>query len=100
MISEEEVKRVAKLSRIRLSDEEVPSFKEQLSKITDVIDQLKQVEADGVPPLITVCPESRHMREDEVDEGGSQKELFANVPDDNREFAKEINCYIVPKMVD
>ncbi len=100
MINEEEVRRVAKLSRIRLKEEEVPQFKEQLSNITTIIDQLNEVDAEGVPPLITVCPESRHMREDEVTDGNYRDKLFANVPEDNEDFAKEIQCFIVPKMVE
>lgn len=100
MISEREITKVAKLARLKVSDQEISTFSNQLNKITDLIDQLKEVDNEGVEPVISVCQHNQPLREDVIDDGNIQHELFQNVPEDNGNFAKEIKCFIVPKMVE
>jgi len=65
-VSPEEVRHVADLARIALSDEEMAVFAPQLERILDYIEQLRQVPTDNVDPTSHVVPLSNVLREDDV----------------------------------
>lgn len=100
MITTEEVKKLAKLIKINLAGNELSSFQSQLSKIMDMIDELNEVDCSDVEPLTSVCGMSQRVRKDEVNSPDLSEELFANVTGESAEFAKEIKCFIVPKVVE
>ena len=67
MLSTEEVKKVAALARLNLTDEEVELYRGQLSSILDYVGQLKEVNTDGVEPTSQVTGLTNVMREDVVE---------------------------------
>ena len=66
MLSDDQVRHVAKLARIKLSDEEVKKFGPQLSKVLDYMDILNEVETENVPETSQVTGLSNVMEKDEV----------------------------------
>lgn len=64
-IDENEVKHLAQLARIKLSDEEVPQLQKDLSKILEYVDALKQVNTDGLPEIAQVTGIKNSLRADE-----------------------------------
>jgi aspartyl/glutamyl-tRNA(Asn/Gln) amidotransferase C subunit len=69
----------------------------QLSQIMEMMDQLKSVNTDDVEPLRSVVCQDFVWREDKVTEQDLRENLFKNV---QQNFAKDIKCFIVPKMVE
>lgn len=67
-ISKDQVKKVAKLARIKLTDEEVEMFTGQLGDIFEYIDTLDEVDTEGVEPTSQVTGLSDVMRDDEIDQ--------------------------------
>ena len=100
MISEDEVKKIAKLSRLKIDDNKLSSTASELSYIMDLVNQLNEVETKDVEPLTSVCGMKLRMRADEITEKDNRQQLFQNVPGKNADFAKEINCFVVPKVVE
>jgi aspartyl-tRNA(Asn)/glutamyl-tRNA(Gln) amidotransferase subunit C len=68
MLTKDDVKKVAQLARLELTEEELEIMPGQLSKVLDYIDQLKEVDTEGVIPTAQVTGLSDVWREDEIDE--------------------------------
>lgn len=100
MITQEEVKKVAKLARLKLTDAEVASYTSQLGNIMEMIDDMLEVNCKGIEPLRSVCEMQPHLREDKITESDLSGELFNNAPGKDAAFAKEIKCFIVPKVIE
>ena len=81
-----EVRHVAELAKLALSDDEVALFAEQISAILDYADQIQQVDTSGVPPTPYVLPLASVMREDVPGEGLSNAAALANAPDSSDGF--------------
>ncbi|HGC9925531.1 TPA: Asp-tRNA(Asn)/Glu-tRNA(Gln) amidotransferase subunit GatC [Streptococcus agalactiae] len=79
-ISEEEVRHVANLSKLRFSDQETKEFASSLSKIVDMIELLNEVDTEGVPVTTTMADRKTVMREDIAQPGNNRDDLFKNVP--------------------
>ncbi len=80
-LTREEVEHVAWLARLQLSEEEIETFREQLSAILEYARMLEDVDTSAVPPTATVLPMRNVMREDEVRPSLSQDVVLANAPD-------------------
>lgn len=93
MIDKEVVEKVAKLSRLHLTEEEVSMHAEQLNKILDTMDILKQIDTEGVEPLAHVLPIQNVLREDSVGDCLSQEKALANAPE------QADGMFQVPKIV-
>lgn len=100
MITTQEVKKIAHLSRLSFKDEEILSLTKQISGIMQMIDVLNEVNCDGVEPLTSVCDMNQRMRADEVTDSNICDELFSNAPGESAKFAKEIKCFVVPKVME
>lgn len=100
MISLEEVKQLSRLCKIKFSDDEIGDVVNKLRSVIKLIEQLKEVNTEGVEPLTSVVKMNLRMREDEVTVGNIEDELFANVPGSSAALAKEIKCFVVPKVVE
>ena len=100
MISEAEVKNAAKLARLSFNDGQITHFTKQLGDIMTMIEEMKKVDCTNIEPLSSVCEQTPFMRDDIVTEGDLGSALFANAPGADAEFAKEIKCFIVPKVVE
>lgn len=75
-----EVKHIAKLANLTLTEEEEEKYSEQLSKILDYFEQLNQVDTSSVEPTFNVTGMSDVMREDKTQVCLSQEEALANAP--------------------
>jgi aspartyl-tRNA(Asn)/glutamyl-tRNA(Gln) amidotransferase subunit C len=100
MITEKELKKLQKLAKLSFSQEELSSFSTKLNSVVAMIDSLAEVNCENVEPLRSVSDMYQRTREDEVNVSNISDQLFANVPAKNVEFAKEVKCFIVPKMVE
>jgi aspartyl-tRNA(Asn)/glutamyl-tRNA(Gln) amidotransferase subunit C len=79
-LSREEVKHIALLARLGLTEADVEKFREQLSNILENFDILKQVDTTGVPPTSHPVALTNVLREDEVASSLPPKEILANAP--------------------
>jgi len=100
MITKEDVKKAAHLAKIKFSESDIEKYTLQLSNIMDMIEELQDVDTEGVEPLTSVHNASARLRADDVTEGDLGADLFANAPGSDAAFAKEIKCFIVPKVVE
>lgn len=80
-LSEAEVRHVARLARIALSDEEITLMQAQLSAILDYIAMLQEVDVSNVPPTAQVTGLTTVWRPDVVGEMLTQEQALANAPD-------------------
>ena len=88
------VKRIAHLARIKLQDHEVAPLERELNGILSWIEQLGEVNTDGVEPMTAVIPTTLRLREDVVTDGGIRDKVLANAP------RAEHGFFAVPKVID
>ncbi len=93
-VDQKTVRRIAHLARIAVTDEEVPHLQGELNAILSFVEQLNEVNVDGVEPMTSVTPMAMKMRPDVVTEGGIADEIVRNAP------ATEDNFFLVPKVVE
>jgi aspartyl-tRNA(Asn)/glutamyl-tRNA(Gln) amidotransferase subunit C len=93
-VDSETVRRVAHLARIAVAEEEVESLKGELNAILAFVEQLSEVDVNGVEPMTSVTPMAMKMRKDEVTDGGIADAVMANAP------AREDHFFVVPKVVE
>ena len=86
--------RVAHLARIRVSDEALPKLAEEFNAILGFIDQLNEVDVNGVEPMTSVTPMRLKRRDDVVSDGNQADKIMANAPDAREGF------FAVPKVVE
>lgn len=86
MIKIETVRHVAKLARLKLSEEDELRYTEQLSKILDYFDELAALDTTGIEPMSHALPVSNVMREDEVEVSLPHDVLLKNAPFTEGEF--------------
>lgn len=93
-ITKEEVKKVARLARIEMDDAELDKRTENINGILQWIDQLQELNTDGVEPLRDIVGTDLALREDKVDDGGDEDGILANAPEETQKF------FVVPKVVE
>ena len=87
-ISKEEVKHIAKLSRIELSEGELTKFQGELNRILGYIEVLKTIDTKGVEPLAQVTGLENAYREDVTMDSGLQDKIIKNAPEREGRFIK------------
>lgn len=93
-VDQNTVRRIARLARIRLEDEEVPVLEGELNAILRWIELLNEVDVEGVEPMTSVVAMKMKMRDDVVTEGAIPDAVIANAP------ASDESYFIVPKVVE
>lgn len=93
-IDQMQVKKVAKLARLDLTEEEVGEFAIQLNAILEYVEKMNQLDTESVEPLAHCLPISNCFREDVVKESLGTEKTVANAPQRDGEFFK------VPKILD
>ena len=88
------VEKIARLARIRVTEEEKVKFASELNGIMQWIEQLQDVDTEGVEPMTSVVDMTLHMREDAITDGGIQEKVLANAPESAEGF------FVVPKVVE
>jgi aspartyl-tRNA(Asn)/glutamyl-tRNA(Gln) amidotransferase subunit C len=88
------VRRVAKLARIKVKEENVERLAGELNTILHWIEQLNEVDVTGIEPLTSVVTVKMKMRKDVVTDGNNPKAATANAP------ASEDDYFMVPKVIE
>jgi aspartyl-tRNA(Asn)/glutamyl-tRNA(Gln) amidotransferase subunit C len=92
-VSSEQVRHIAKLARIAMSEDEIERLVPELNAIIGWVEQLGEVNTDGVEPLTAVIDQKLRLRADEVTEGNIREAVLANAPDAEHGF------FAVPKVI-
>ena len=93
-VTKDDVRKVARLSRIAVEDDQLETLASELSGIMGWIEQLNEVDIEGVEPMTSVVATKLPMREDVVTDGGIQGDILANAPKSDEGF------FVVPKAVE
>ena len=88
------VRHIARLARIAMSDDEVEALVPELNNILGWVEQLGEVNTDGVEPLTAVIDNQLRLRDDVVSDGGYRDEVLANAP------GAEHGFFAVPKVIE
>ncbi|EJN04825.1 Asp-tRNA(Asn)/Glu-tRNA(Gln) amidotransferase subunit GatC [Phyllobacterium sp. YR531] len=88
------VKRVANLARIAVTEDDVSRMTGQLNTILGFVEQLNEVNVEGVEPMTSVTPMAMKKRQDVVNDGDKVADIVANAP------TSEENFFVVPKVVE
>ena len=88
------VKRIGRLARIRIEESEVATYQDELNAILGFVEQLGEVNVEGVEPMTSVTPMQLRRREDKVTDGGYAEKIVRNAP------LTEDNFFMVPKVVE
>ena len=93
-IDKDTARKVAHLARIAVKDEDLPKLAGELSAVLAFMEQLNEVDVDGVEPMTSVTPMRLVRRKDEVTGGNIQAQVLKNAPDAREGF------FAVPKVVE
>ena len=93
-VTSEQVRHIAKLARIAMSDEEIERLVPELNNILGWVEQLGEVDTEGVEPLATVIEQMLRLRDDAVTDGDKRDDILANAP------AAEHGFFAVPKVIE
>ena len=93
-VNAKQVRHVAKLARLAMSDAEVDALVPELNNILGWVDQLSAVDTDGVEPLTAVIDLKLRLRDDVVNDGGVRDKVLKNAPDAQHGF------FAVPKVIE
>lgn len=88
------VKRVARLARIAVSEDDANRMVGELNGILGFVEQLSEVDVSGVEPMTSVTPMAMKKRADAVSDGSKADDIVANAPASDRNF------FLVPKVVE
>lgn len=93
-VDEAKVRHIARLARIKVTDEEVKTLGGELSGILDWVEQLDEVDTDGVEPMTRVVAMTMKQRDDVVADGGRADDIVKNAP------VVDDHYFVVPKVVE
>lgn len=93
-VSVDDVRRVARLARLRVADDRLDPMAKELSGIFEWIEMLNEVDVDGVEPMASAVDVSLPMRQDAVTDGDVRDKVLANAPNAEEGF------FVVPKAVE
>ncbi|KKB78153.1 glutamyl-tRNA amidotransferase [Devosia soli] len=88
------VKRIGRLARIRIEEDEVAGYQQELNAILGFVEQLDEVDVEGVEPMTSVTPMQLRRRDDVVTDGSYPEQIVKNAP------LTEDNFFMVPKVVE
>ena len=93
-VDKDTVNKIARLSRIAISEQEAEKMVEELNGILAWVEQLGEVDVTGVEPMTAVIPNTLRLRDDVVTDGNIRDKVLANAP------AKEGIFFGVPKVIE
>jgi len=88
------VRRIARLARIAVAEEEIEHLRGELNAMLAFVEQLAEVDITGVEPMTSVLPMALKQREDQVTDGEMSADILRNAPASEREF------FLVPKVLE
>ncbi|SMP19473.1 Asp-tRNA(Asn)/Glu-tRNA(Gln) amidotransferase subunit GatC [Shimia sagamensis] len=93
-IDESTAAKVAKLARIKVEEDALPALAQEFNAVLGFIEQLNEVDVEGVEPMVSVTPMRLKRRKDVVTDGDQQDKILSNAPDAREGF------FAVPKVVE
>lgn len=93
-VDQKTVRRIARLARIAVTDDEIPHLQGELNAILSFVEQLNEVDVEGVEPMTSVTPMVMKKRADGVTDGGDAEVIVRNAPETQDHF------FLVPKVVE
>jgi aspartyl-tRNA(Asn)/glutamyl-tRNA(Gln) amidotransferase subunit C len=93
-VNEQQVRHVARLARLALGDDEIAKMVPELNNILNWVEQLGEVDTDGVEPLTAVIENKLRLRDDVVNDGNVRDDVLKNAPDAQHGF------FAVPKVIE
>jgi aspartyl-tRNA(Asn)/glutamyl-tRNA(Gln) amidotransferase subunit C len=93
-LTDKEMRHVAKLARLRLTEAELPHYAREINGILKWIEQLGEVNTDAVAPLASVSNQTLPWRDDKVTDGAMQEQVLKNAP------GAQYGCFTVPKVIE
>jgi aspartyl-tRNA(Asn)/glutamyl-tRNA(Gln) amidotransferase subunit C len=93
-VDENTVRRIARLARIKITDEEAKSLEGELSGILNWVEQLGEVDTSNVPPMTRVVAQKLKKRPDQVTDGEIADDIVKNAP------MVDDHYFVVPKVVE
>ncbi|HEU4499179.1 MAG TPA: Asp-tRNA(Asn)/Glu-tRNA(Gln) amidotransferase subunit GatC [Sphingomicrobium sp.] len=93
-VNADQVRHVARLARLALSDDEIDRMVPELNNILGWVEQLGEVDTDGVEPLTAVIENHLRLRDDVVNDGNVRDDILKNSPDAQHGF------FAVPKVIE
>ena len=93
-VNAEQVRHVARLARIAMSEAEVEKMVPEFNNILGWVEQLSEVDTDGVEPLTAVIANDLRLRDDVVNDGNCRDDVLKNAPEAQHGF------FAVPKVIE
>ena len=93
-VTPDQVRHIANLARIAMSEEEIERLVPELNNILGWVEQLGEVDTEGVEPLTAVIDNDLRLRADEVSDGNRRDDILANAPEAEHGF------FAVPKVIE
>ena len=93
-VDRESVRRIARLARLAVDEGQVAAMETELNALLTWVEQLEEVNVEGVPPMTSVVEQRLKMRDDEVTDGGYAADIIKNAPQADNHF------FVVPKVVE
>lgn len=93
-LDKDTVRNIATLARIRVQEDKLDTLAGELNNILGWIEQLNEVDTDGVAPMTSVAGSAPFTREDAITDGGCRDAVLANAPEETNGF------FVVPKVVE
>jgi len=93
-INKDTIKKISKLARISVTNEETDRLEKDLNSIIKFVEQLKELNTDKITPIASVSDKALTMNKDEIKKINEKEEILKNAPEKNS------NYYIVPKVIE
>ena len=93
-IDKNQVKKIAKLSRVSLDESKLESLSKDLASILNFVEQLNELDTKKTEPLTSIVDKTLEPRVDKINDGKIKNEILKNSPDKNEDF------FIVPKVIE
>lgn len=90
----EDIKKIARLARIKITDEEAEHYLKDLNKIFNWIEQLKEVKTGDIEPMTGVEGQELILRDDEVKDGNIREQVLKSAP------LSKYGYFVVPKVIE
>jgi aspartyl-tRNA(Asn)/glutamyl-tRNA(Gln) amidotransferase subunit C len=93
-INKDTIKKISKLARISVTNEETDRLEKDLNSILKFVEQLKELNTDKIAPIASVSDQELTMNKDDVKKINEKDEILKNAPEKNS------NYYVVPKVIE
>jgi len=93
-INKDTIKKISKLARISVTNEETDRLEKDLNAIIKFVEQLKELNTDKIAPIASVSDQTLTMNKDEIKKINEKEEILKNAPEKNS------NYYVVPKVIE